>query len=561
MQKKYNTLHYIAAVLKAYGINTVIASPGTQNSCFNYMVQNDSFFRCFSVLDERSAAYTASGIAAESGKPAVITCTGATASRNYLSAMTECFYRKIPVIALTFIDAASNQFSLPPQYVDRSVSQNDVKALSVTLPEIREQQNIDECLAKLNAAMFEAVYKSMPVHINSASGFDFEAALMTLPEVWKTEYYDENFEFSDNEIKELQNKNTAVFIGAHCKFTKEETELISKFALNNGIPVMCSHTSNYTGANKVLISQFAGMHRFKEFPDIIIDIGNVSEDYSYVRFFRNAVLWRISKYAEFRNRNNRPLRKLFACTEKTFFKKAAEIKSTDCGYYGVVKKYIDAVKIPQLPLCNALICRELSEKLPKNSSLHVSILNSIRNMNFFNLDKSIAVTCNSGGFGIDGAVSSLIGQSFNDENRKCFGLIGDTAFFYDMNILGNRHIKNNVRILLVNNNRSAEFRLKMHVCEQKIGEKADCLIAAASHNGGGAQGWALSCGFHYMKAETKEEFLNQIEFFCLGECSKPVLFEVFTRLEDEQDGLSAMQNFNRNKIEEFLIKCYSKITR
>ena len=182
-------------------------------------------------------------------------------------------------------------------------------------------------------------------------------------------------------------------------------------------------------------------------------------------------------------------------------------------------------------------------------------------MNFFDLDKSISVTCNAGGFGIDGAVSSLIGQSFNDENRKCFGLIGDTAFFYDMNILGNRHIKNNVRILLVNNNRSTEFRLKMHVCEQKIGEKADCLIAAASHNGGGAQGWALSCGFHYMRAETKEEFFNQIEFFCLGECSKPVLFEVFTRLEDEQDGLSAMQNFNRNKIEEFLIKCYSKITR
>ena len=80
---EYNTLQYIIAMLKAYKINTVVASPGTRNSCFNYMVQEDSFFECYSVLDERSAAYVATGLAYEKQKPVVITCTGATASRNY----------------------------------------------------------------------------------------------------------------------------------------------------------------------------------------------------------------------------------------------------------------------------------------------------------------------------------------------------------------------------------------------------------------------------------------------------------------------------------------------
>ena len=91
MSYYYNTLHYIISELKSYGIKYIVASPGTQNSTFNGIVQDDPFFKCFSVVDERSAAYVALGIAEESGEPVVITCTGATAARNYMSAMTEAW--------------------------------------------------------------------------------------------------------------------------------------------------------------------------------------------------------------------------------------------------------------------------------------------------------------------------------------------------------------------------------------------------------------------------------------------------------------------------------------
>ena len=74
----YNTIHYIIAMLKAYKIKNII--------------------------DERSAAYVATGLAYETQEPVVITCTGATASRNYLSALTEAYYKNLPIIALTFFD-------------------------------------------------------------------------------------------------------------------------------------------------------------------------------------------------------------------------------------------------------------------------------------------------------------------------------------------------------------------------------------------------------------------------------------------------------------------------
>lgn len=66
-------------------------------------IQNDSWFEIYSSVDERSAAYLACGLAAETGEPVVISCTGATASRNYMPGLTEAYYRKLPVLAITSI--------------------------------------------------------------------------------------------------------------------------------------------------------------------------------------------------------------------------------------------------------------------------------------------------------------------------------------------------------------------------------------------------------------------------------------------------------------------------
>jgi len=155
---KYNTFHYVISLLKAYGITDIVASPGTQNSTFNYLVQEDSDFNCYSIVDERSAVYVAIGIAQEKQTPVVITCTGATASRNYMSGLTEAYYRNIPIIALTFYNPRSNNFNMSPQYLDRSVSQNDIKAMSIHLPELKD--NIVSNKQKLS---FNDDYEEVPV--------------------------------------------------------------------------------------------------------------------------------------------------------------------------------------------------------------------------------------------------------------------------------------------------------------------------------------------------------------------------------------------------------------
>ena len=69
-------------LLKKYNIKKIIASPGATNVSFIASVQSDPFFEIYSCVDERSAAYMACGMSEESGEPVVISCAGATASRN-----------------------------------------------------------------------------------------------------------------------------------------------------------------------------------------------------------------------------------------------------------------------------------------------------------------------------------------------------------------------------------------------------------------------------------------------------------------------------------------------
>ena len=91
----------------------------------------------------------------------------------------------------------------------------------------------------------------------------------------------------------------------------------------------------------------------------------------------------------------------------------------------------------------------MASKLPDNCSFHIGASESLSCMNFFELKDSIDSSCNVGTMGIDGAVSTLVGQSMVNKEKLYFGQFGDLTFFYDMNALGNRHININLRILLI----------------------------------------------------------------------------------------------------------------
>lgn len=116
--------------------------------------------------------------------------------------------------------------------------------------------------------------------------------------------------------------------------------------------------------------------------------------------------------------------------------------------------------------------------------------------------------------GIDGCTSTFMGQCSVIDDKKCFLMVGDLSFFYDMNSIWNKQLNKNIRILLVNNNGTGLLR-------------NNNLKAVSSVHNTSAEGWVKSTGFDYISAHTKEEFDNLLPYFVGNEPQKALFFEVF----------------------------------
>jgi len=544
----------ILALLKKYNIKKIVISPGTTNVPIARCAQTDSFFEAYSVVDERSAAYFATGLAHESGEPVVISCTGATASRNYLPALTEAYYRNLPIMAITSYNQVNDYANFKPQSINRTVSQMDVKRMSVNLPLIKDKIDEEAWILSVNKALTLATKKGGgPVHINLPVDLSKALSFTTenLPDIPKIDYYHTE-DVLDNECLSLlknglQSKKIALLIGCHRKFSCKEIEAIERFIDTYDTTVFYDHTSNYHGKNRILSSVASGLRMVKIKPEIVIDIGSVTPIYSAQNLFKGIEFWRISEDGEFHQRYFGNLCKQFDCSEYIFFNSLADIQTkSENAYYNAIIGKMGKVEIPDLPLSNTLISSQMASKLPEGCAFHIGVSESFSCMNFFELKESIDSSCNAGAMGIDGAVSTLMGQSMVNKNKLYFGQFGDLTFFYDMNILGNRHVGNNVRILIVNNGGGARFRLSPPALKN-LGTDVDEFIGAFGHNGS-AEGWVKSMGFEYLTANTKEEFLFQIEDFCspdINKFDKPVIFEVFTTVENEQEGLHLIREANK----------------
>jgi 2-succinyl-5-enolpyruvyl-6-hydroxy-3-cyclohexene-1-carboxylate synthase len=539
----------VISLLKAHGINKVIASPGTTNVALIGSIQTDPFFTIYSAVDERSAAYMACGLSEESGEPVVISCTGATASRNYAPGLTEAYYRKLPILAITSMQSFAKVGHLVAQTLDRSSIQNDIAKLSVTLPIVKDDDDTWECEIKVNQAILELKRNGGgPVHINLPTTYTLPFVSKELP---KYRFID-RIRLNDKHPS-LVGK-VAVFAGAHKKLSTSETEAIDIFCSVNNAVVFCDHTSSYKGKYRVLTSLLSAqtmMDKSQYKPEVIIHIGEVTGDYSSLCMIGREV-WRVSEDGEIRD-TFRKLRYVFEMAEENFFTVYSEGKKQDDSYLKNCQSILEKLKenIPQLPFSNIWIASQIAQKLPSNAVVHLAILNSLRSWNFFDVPESVTTGSNVGGFGIDGGLSTLVGSSLHKPNCLYFSVIGDLAFFYDMNVIGNRHIGKNLRILLINNGKGTEFRQYNHHAAY-FGEAGDKFIAAAEHFGNKSptlvKQYAENLGFEYLCASSKNDFKLVAERFISPKITeRPMLLEVFTNSEEESAALEAMNTIIQDR--------------
>ena len=544
----------LISLLKAYGIKKVVASPGGTNLSFVASIQGDPFFEIYSCVDERSAGYIACGLAEETSEPVVISCTGATAARNYMPALTEAYYRKLPVVAITSSRNTQHVGHLYAQMTDRSNRPNDIVIRSENLQQIRTEEDEWDCTIKINK-VFSSLYRhgGGPVHLNVETIVSRDYSITELPKIKKIDRF-----FIGQKLPGISANRVAVFVGSHHRWTQEETDALDSFCASYNAAVYCDHSSNFKGKNRVLTS-IIGMQKLPTKRmldvDLVIHIGEVSGGYEAHRFRRKQT-WRVNPDGEMRDLFH-TLSAVFEMNEIEFFKYYSVKPPCQSQFTKELLKYYEELvhNIPDLPFSNLWVAQQLCNRLPDEAVLHLGILNSLRSWNCFEIPMSVNSYSNTGGFGIDGPISTLLGASLASSTKLYFLCVGDLAFFYDLNSLGNRHIKPNVRILLINNGHGQEF-LNYSSPGAELGDLTDEYIAAGGHFGNKSQllvkHYAEDLGFKYISAGTKEEFNKVMSVFLDPACSLPIIFEIFTDSKDESKALKYVSEIDYDKSKSYV---------
>ncbi len=524
----------IVEILRLKEIKNIVISPGSRNAPLTIGFVNNPFFRCYSIADERCAAFFAIGMAQQLQEPVVVVCTSGSALLNYYPAFAEAFYNQIPFIVIS---------------ADRPIEKVDIGDGQTI-----RQQNVFENHSLLNANLhdgfseennrkiFEAIEISInqkgPVHINAP----FEEPLyQTISElsIDKIEIKDsikkqtkpvENL----SEFAKIWNNTTKklVLVGEYFP-NMIDIEITNRIANDESIIVMTETISNWHHEKFInnidaIITPFSEKDYLDFQPEILITFGGMivsKRVKAMLRNYKPKHHWHIDELRAY---------DIFGCLThhfeidfNSFFKQFLPLTNQNISNYNKLGQDIKSIRtkksldyLKTIPFCDFKAFEIIIPNLPKNIQLQLGNSSTIRYAQLFDFDSSIEIFCNRGTSGIDGCTSTAIGAAVVSKKQTVF-ITGDIGFLYDSNALWNNYIPTNFKIIVINNGGGGIFRILPGHDETPVFntffETSHCLTA---------EHLAKMYNFEYHMASSKETLKSKIEDFY--QIEKPSILEVFT---------------------------------
>ena len=287
MYSDIKSVQILVALLKAHGIKHIVCSPGNRNVPIVHSVESDSFFKTYSVVDERSAGFFGIGLIQRYKEPVAICCTSGTAVCNYYSAIVEAYYQKLPLLV---ISADRNPCYLnqdEEQMLPQTQGFRDVTKSIVQLPMIKDISDEYVCARKINEAILELEHHGCgPVQIN----IPLEAKLAQfhqtqLPGVTKIHRWEINADWKLC-FERLKKSKILVLYGQCARADEQEIACIENFIKNFDVVFATDPLANLNtdeGMDTFLLSRITDAKYFEEHlcPDIVITLH--SGYMSYIR--------------------------------------------------------------------------------------------------------------------------------------------------------------------------------------------------------------------------------------------------------------------------------------
>jgi len=468
---KKGILH-LAEICARKGVREVVFSPGSRNAPMVIAFNNHPKINCRTIVDERSAAFFALGLAQQTNIPVAIVCTSGSAVLNYAPAISEAFYQEIPLLVLTS--------DRPQEWIDQgdmqTIRQHDIfhnyiKG-SFTLPQ--SPDNADELWHNdriINEAINTCLINSPgPVHINvplTEPLYETEVKIIEQSPANKTL----TESLSKTLLEEWNSYDKKLVITGLMNPNPEVQKCLSQLVKEQSVAVFTETTSNLhdehflPGIDRIInTSSEQDIENLR--PDLLITLGGyiVSKKVKlFLRKHRPKAHWHIDPSGKSWDTFQSLTRVLKANPSSVLqnFDKAKSSKSTYASdLHNRDEKIVAATKdyVNNLEFCDFVAFDKILNALPANSALQLGNSTPVRYSNLFNLRSDLEVFSNRGVGGIDGSLSTAVGAANATDKPVCL-ILGDLSFCYDSNGLWNNYLPKNLKIIVINNGGGNIFRI------------------------------------------------------------------------------------------------------
>ena len=544
----------IPEICAQHGVRKVVIAPGSRNAPLIFAFTAQPGMECLSIIDERSAAYFALGMAQQSGEAVALVCTSGTAVLNFAPAIAEACYQNLPLLVFTadrpaeLIDQADGQtlrqtnifanyikasFELPVETVidaelhfsDRQVSQAIDTAVSYPQGPVH-----------INVPLREPIYTAIPEHHSN-------------PKIIKT--LSASQKLNDESLKTLQNswlkyKRKLVIFGV---FPKNEclSELARRLANEPDVVVVAENLSNIAAEKVItqpesLFSRINSKEKIDNFvPELVVTIGHsviCKQLKIFLRSHRPAEQWQIESSMPYIDTYKslttvipglatEVLNKMpFTTTESEFSASyQTEMKQINQLHDEFVKNAF---------ISDMAVTIELLSQIPADTVLHLANSTAVRWTQLFPARTDLTYICNRGTSGIDGSMSTAAGYAYASKQSTVF-LTGDLSFIYDSNALWNNYIGNNLKIIVMNNNGGNIFRF---IGDKQLMEKNLDFFTTPHH--ARIKPLVEAYGLDYLACNKTEDLTASIN--TLLNASKATVLEISTDADLNTENGHTQQN-------------------
>ncbi|TPD71152.1 2-succinyl-5-enolpyruvyl-6-hydroxy-3-cyclohexene-1-carboxylic-acid synthase [Flavobacterium microcysteis] len=522
----------ILEICKAKGLTDIVISPGSRNAPLTIGFANNSDFKCYSIADERCAAFFALGMAQQTKKPVAVVCTSGSALLNYYPAIAEAFYSQIPLVVIS----ADRPLSKIDIGDGQTIRQENVYANHIIYTANLTEEASQENDLKIADAITLALAKKGPVHINAPFEeplYETVSELEVSPVISETTFEDVS---SDEDLGPFISQwNTAkkklVLVGVNDPDSIDEA-VINHLAQDPSVVVMTETTSNLHHPNFInnidtIITPFTD-EDFKDFqPEILLTFGGMvvsKRIKAFLRKYRPKAHWHVDTLRAYDTFG--ALTKHFITQPNDFLNRflsetivVSDYNAKAQGLKAIRKEKHD-LYLSKIPFSDFTVFDKVIPSLPKNSQLQISNSSAIRYAQLIDIDPSIAVFCNRGTSGIDGSTSTAVGAALAS-GQETILITGDIGFLYDSNALWNNYIPKNFKIILLNNGGGGIFRILPGHQETPVFntyfETSHCLTG---------EHLAKMYFFDYFSASNETTLEKGLKEFY--DSKKPSILEIFT---------------------------------